>query len=429
MSAEVAADKLPPQNEEAETSVVGTILLAEKALDRVVLEVGLRPRDFYRERHRLIYTAILALRDLGRPIDALTVSEQLDRDGQLEEAGGKGYVHSLPNLVPAAGNVREYARIVSAHAKARRQLAAARAVQEAVYTQDERGVQLAIDRLLSAEIEERGGAIAGEELANRLCARIEEGIAKAWALPFHELTKRSSGGLHPGNVTLIGGWTSHGKSAVAGQIAIDAAYQGAKCRYYLTADMTTEEAALRVVSYWTGISYSRLLLGDLKEIEWPKFTEAMERINKGEPFPFVEAYDWSAQEIAQDIRRATPDLAIVDILHELEYEGERDLRRIGRTFNTVARQTGTHLIATVHLNDERAKEATLPPPVQRDIKGASSLRQQANNVLFVWRENAEDAIKRHGRIYFAKVRGGIPGGIDVTFRGAQMRFEAGHAED
>src|ERR671938_667323 len=130
------AGKLPPQNEEAETSVLGAILLSEQALDGLMIDVKLRPDDFYRERHRLIFRAMLRLKDKAdpEPIDALTVSEELARAGELDEAGGPGYVHSLPNLVPAAANVRHYARIVKEHALMRRLLAEARKIQDDVFS-------------------------------------------------------------------------------------------------------------------------------------------------------------------------------------------------------------------------------------------------------------------------------------------------------
>src|SRR3954447_8941834 len=130
------AAKLPPQNEEAETSVLGAILLSEQALDGLMIDIKLRPEDFYRERHRLIFRAMLRLKDKAEPepIDALTVSEELARGGALDEAGGPGYVHSLPNLVPAAANVRHYARIVKEHSLMRRLLAEARKIQDDVFT-------------------------------------------------------------------------------------------------------------------------------------------------------------------------------------------------------------------------------------------------------------------------------------------------------
>ena len=99
-----AAGKLPPQNEEAEVSVLGAILLSEQALDGLLIDVKLKPEDFYRERHRLIFRSMIRLKEKTspEPVDALTVCEDLARAGDLEEAGGTAYVHSLPNLVPSS---------------------------------------------------------------------------------------------------------------------------------------------------------------------------------------------------------------------------------------------------------------------------------------------------------------------------------------
>ena len=129
-----AAAGVPPHNEEAETSVLGAILLTEQALDGVLIEVGLGPHDFYRPRHRLIFQAMIRLKEKATPeaVDALTVSEELRRSGELEEAGGEAYVHSLPTLVPAAGAVLDYARIVKEHALLRRLLKATREIQDDV---------------------------------------------------------------------------------------------------------------------------------------------------------------------------------------------------------------------------------------------------------------------------------------------------------
>src|SRR3989440_11386701 len=119
-----ASGKVPPQNEEAETSVLGAILLSEQALDGLLIDVKLKPGDFYRERHRLIFQAMIRLKEKAdpEPVDALTVAEQLARAGELEEAGGTAYIHSLPNLVPSAGNVRHYGRVGKNHALMRRLL-------------------------------------------------------------------------------------------------------------------------------------------------------------------------------------------------------------------------------------------------------------------------------------------------------------------
>lgn len=125
---------VPPNNEEAEVAVLGTILLTEQALDQIFVDLKLSPDDFYRPRHQLVFRAMLALKEKAEPeaVDAITVCDELGRAGKLAEAGGAAYVHALPTMVPAAGAVRDYARIVGEHAMLRRLLGAAREIQERV---------------------------------------------------------------------------------------------------------------------------------------------------------------------------------------------------------------------------------------------------------------------------------------------------------
>ena len=131
---EAVSGKLPPQNLEAETSVLGAILLAEQGLDSVLIDTRLRAEDFYRPRHQRIFGAMRRLKEKRDPeaVDAVTVCDELARAGELEEAGGQAYIHSLPSMVPAAGNVRHYARIVKQHALLRKLLEAARTTEDDV---------------------------------------------------------------------------------------------------------------------------------------------------------------------------------------------------------------------------------------------------------------------------------------------------------
>lgn len=409
--------QLPPQNEEAETSALGAILLSERALDSLAVDVGLRPEHFYRHRHRLIYAAMLRLRDRGLPVDALTVCDELGEKGELEEAGGPAYAHSLSNLVPSAGNFRRYAEIVYRHAKMRRKLDAARDIQAAIHDGDEDAIRRAEEALLTLE-QNRGGVVNPDELGRRLRARVEQGNS-GWPLPFKMLTQRLSGGFKPGNVTLFGAWTSHGKTAWLAQCKRHIAPYAAQ-RLTLTTDTTPEEFTARHVASVTGIPLSRIEQGAVKEIEREAFDEAILSI----PYPVVEAYGWSAQEITFDIRRAKPDVASVDMLHGIHYEDERDLRRISQSFNNLARETGTHVICTVHLNDARNLKDSEPLPVRRDIKGSTALAQDANNIVFVWRENDKGSISSKGRIHVSKARGGVAGGgVGVEFDGPTLTFK------
>src|SRR5215211_8436788 len=124
---------VPPQNLEAEESVLGAMMVSETAVTSVIVDVHLRDDDFYRERHRIIFRAIKSLSERGEPVDALTVAEQLTQMGELTEAGGKELVQSLASTVPVAGNADHYARIVKANAMLRRLLEASHRIQKSVH--------------------------------------------------------------------------------------------------------------------------------------------------------------------------------------------------------------------------------------------------------------------------------------------------------
>src|SRR5882757_510976 len=127
-------DRLPPQSIEAEISVLGAVLITESALDQLQIDVGLRPEDFYFPKHQAIFRAMLALTDKCEPVDALTVSAELERQSELEQVGGTAYVHSLPTSVPSAAHARQYAQIVRDRAQLRRLLSTLREAQDQVFT-------------------------------------------------------------------------------------------------------------------------------------------------------------------------------------------------------------------------------------------------------------------------------------------------------
>jgi replicative DNA helicase len=223
--------KLPPQNEEAETSVLGSILLSEQALDGLQIDVKLRPEDFYRERHRLIYQAMIRLKDKAdpEPIDALTVTEQLGRSGELEEAGGTAYVHSLPNLVPSAGNVRHYGRIVKNHALMRRLLDTTRRIQDDVFTFEGPPKELleqAESELFKIAHDDRAGELrAIEDVLHEELDKLErisrEGIAMTGTPTGFVDLDDLTGGLQPGNLIVLAARPSMGKCLTGDTLILD----------------------------------------------------------------------------------------------------------------------------------------------------------------------------------------------------------------
>ena len=225
------AGKLPPQNEEAETSVLGAILLSDQVLDGLLIDTKLRPEDFYRERHRLIFRAMLRLKEKPEPepIDALTVSEELARGGELEEAGGPAYVHSLPNLVPAAGNVRHYARIVKEHALMRRLLAEARKIQDDVFSFQGPPSELleqAESALFKIAHEDRTGELRTiEDVLHDELDKLElisrEGLAITGTPSGFKEIDDLTGGFQAGNLIVLAARPSMGKCYGGSTLVVD----------------------------------------------------------------------------------------------------------------------------------------------------------------------------------------------------------------
>jgi replicative DNA helicase len=223
--------KLPPQNEEAETSVLGAILLSEQALDGLQIDIKLRPEDFYRGRHQLIYQAMLRLKDKAdpEPIDALTVTEQLGRTGELEEAGGTAYVHSLPNLVPSAGNVRHYGRIVKNHALMRRLLDTTRRIQDDVFTFEgppKELLELAESELFKIAHDERAGELrAIEDVLHDELDKLErisrEGISMTGTPSGFNDLDELTGGFQPGNLIVLAARPAMGKCLAGDTLIFD----------------------------------------------------------------------------------------------------------------------------------------------------------------------------------------------------------------
>ena len=216
------AGSVPPHNEEAEASVLGAILLTEQALDGVLLEVGLRPEDFYRPRHQLIFRAMIRLKEKAEPdaVDALTVSEDLRRAGELDKAGGEAFLHSLPTVVPAVGAVLDYAQIVKDHAILRSLLSATRDIQEDVLAHRGEPREL-IERAEAVlfRIGHDGGTAemkSIEAILHEEIDRLEELSRKDVGLTgtpsgFSDIDQLT-GGFQPGNLIVVAARPSMGKS-------------------------------------------------------------------------------------------------------------------------------------------------------------------------------------------------------------------------
>jgi replicative DNA helicase len=395
------------QDYELESAVLSCVFLSQAYMPRL-LDIGLRAEHFYDDELRKCYAAMMTLFDEAGQIDELTVSRKANVPLEL--------CRSLASSAPAASSARTYAKNVIELAERRRLVEAGELMKQAGITNN---LELREDaeRLLSVQGHAGRRTFTPDQLASKFWDRLDRGSAKSWPLPSERLTSLI-GGLRPGEVTLIGGWTSHGKSVLLDDILRFVSSQ-AETHLFIN-EMTADERTDRFVAAQTGVPALKVAHRDrLSPEQLQKVINAIGEF----PYGITEAAGWSAQDLRREIRRRDYDVVGVDILHLIEYREERDLASISRTLNIAAKESNCHILATVHLKDERLKTAIPPPPTLSDIKGAGALKQDADNVLFVYREC--DDIGSPGedsKIWLAKARQGQTGGIRADFVGSKMTF-------
>ena len=441
-SPEATAGKLPPQNLEAETSVLGSILIAEQALDAVLIDTRLKPEDFYRPRHRLIFAAMRRLKEKADPeaVDVVTVSDELARTGQLEEAGGQAYIRSLPNMVPLAANVRHYARIVKQHALLRRLLETTREVQEEVYTFTGDAHELmeqAESKLFHIAHDDRTGELRSiEDVLHEELDKLELVSRKGIALTgtpsgFKDLDDLT-GGFQPGNLIVLAARPSMGKSALVTNIAENAAIDHDRPVALFSLEMSETELAQRFIASQAKLNGDDLRKGRVKPDRWPKVVKATEKLARS-PLYVDDSSDIGILEVRAKARRLHArrelGLLIVDYLQLMRPEDTSNSRveqigQISRGLKILARELNIPVIAVSQLS--RAVE-TRPDkrPLLSDLRESGQIEQDADLVMFIYRDeyyNRDSERPGEADVIVAKHRNGPVGDIVLTFLSRYPKF-------
>jgi replicative DNA helicase len=436
------AGSVPPHNEEAEASVLGAILLTEQALDGVLLEVGLKADHFYRPRHQLIFGSMIHLKEKAEPeaVDALTVCDDLRRAGQLEEAGGEAYVHSLPTVVPAVGAVMHYARIVHDHALLRSLLYTTRDIQGEVLAHRGEPREL-IERAEAAlfRIGHDGGTAEMrtlEVVLHEEIDKLEELSRKDVGLTgtpsgFTDLDQLT-GGFQPGNLIVLAARPSMGKSTLATNIAENAAIDHGVPVALFSLEMSETELAHRFIASQAKVSSDELRKGRVRGDRWPKVLNAVEKLASA-PIFLDDSSDIGVLEMRAKARRLHArnglGLIVVDYLQLVRADGRTDSRveqvgQISRGLKILARELEIPVVAVSQLS--RAVESRNPPvPMLSDLRESGQLEQDADLVMFVYREDYyDDESERTGEadVIIAKHRNGPIGKVALTFLSKYPRF-------
>src|SRR6478736_1547557 len=335
----------PPHSIEAEQSVLGAVLLWDGALYGLVIEEALRPDDFYRDRHRLIYESMLALYQESQPVDPLTVTEHLRSRGELENAGGQAEIDALTGAVPAVGNAMRYGRIVREHALLRRLLAKTYEIQTAVLNRTEQPnvlVELAERGILEVAHDDRTkdfrqvGEVLDVEI-DKWQKLSREGISLTGTPSGYKDLDEITGGFQPGNLIILAARPSMGKSALVTNIAENAALEHGKPVALFSLEMSEAELAQRFVASQARIRGEELRKGRVAENRWPKILEACGRLSDA-PLWIDDSSDTGVLEVRAKSRRLHHQLddglalVIVDYLQLMRHEGrvENRVEQVGQ---------------------------------------------------------------------------------------------------
>jgi replicative DNA helicase len=438
----------PPHSLEAEQSVLGAILLSDRTLYALIIEQGLRPEDFYRERHRLVYEAILQLYNESEPVDVLTVTEQLRSQGKLDEAGGPPAVDALAGSVPAVGNARRYAQIVRDHALMRRLLSTTYDIQAQVLN------NTALPREIVEQAERAMFEVAHDEQAQEfrnvgtvLFEEIDkwqklaaEGISiTGTPTGFAELDA-ITGGFQPGNLIIIAARPSMGKSALVTNIAENVALHKERPRpvALFSLEMSEAELAQRFIASQASIKGDDLRKGRLKEErKWKRVLDVAEHFGNA-PLYIDDSSDIGIMEIrakarrlhAQTLEQGGLGMIIVDYLQLLRPDGRVESRveqvgQMSRGLKILARELGVPVVALSQLS-RGVESRTDKRPLLSDLRESGQIEQDADLVMFIYRDEYynHDTTERPGEadLIIAKHRNGGLGDVPLVFQGEYPRF-------
>ena len=444
---EVARLRIPPHSIEAEQSVLGGLLLDNSAWDRA----GdlLTDSDFYRYEHRSIYAAIGALVNATRPADVITVFEQLQSVGKAEECGGLVYLNSLAQSVPSAANIRRYAEIVRERAVLRKLVAASDEIATTAFNPQGRQVAEILDeaegkifRIGEEGSRSRQGFLSMDHLVVQLIDRVNElhenGAEEVTGVRtgFYDMD-RMTAGLQPGDLIVLAARPSMGKTAFALNIAEHVAVAEGLPVVVFSMEMGASQLALRMVGSLGRIDQQHLRTGALRDDEWGRLSEAVEKLGKISLF-IDESGSLGPSELRARARRQARQcgqlgLIVVDYLQLMSGSSESSdenratvIGEISRALKSLAKELKCPVIAVSQLN--RSVESRVDKrPLMSDLRESGAIEQDADVIMFIYRDEyyTKDACKEPGvaEIIIAKQRNGPTDTFRLTFLKPLTKFD------
>ncbi len=425
-----------PHSREAEEAVIGAVLINPEVY--YDLAQFLNPDDFYLHRLRFIWEAFTSLHEKRIPIDFLTVSDTLESMKRLEEIGGPAYLTALLNQVPTTLHAEAYGKLIEAASLRRKMLAAANQIATLAYEEStpidtvmgeaEKAIFNVSERKLRHEVTPIKAVLSEfYDRIDELARRGDEIVGVPTG--FIDLDKMT-GGLQPSDLLIVAGRPGQGKTAWMLTLANNAALLHKKRVAVFSLEMSNEQVVQRLISQQTGIDSQRLRTGKLTDDDWPLFTQAIEVLGDTRIF-LDDTPALSPLQLRTKCRRLEMeyglDLVIVDYLQLMSSETRTDNRvqevsYISRSLKQLARELKVPLIAAAQLSRAVEQRADKEPQLS-DLRESGSLEQDADIVMFIYRDDKEPANQNLTHLKVAKHRNGPVGTIDLIFRNNLTKFE------
>ena len=432
-----AGHRLPPQDLEAERSVLGAMLLSAEAMADVV-EI-LDAEDFYRSAHGKIYSSVRALFGHGEPVDVITAVDALRRAGLLDEVGGALYLRDLVDEVPTPASAPHYAKIVADAALRRRLIGAAADIMDVAYAGSDEAdaiADTAEQRIYDvARREDTEDAAAIGDLVNDAMSELEaiqnrESAYTGLATGFRDLDDLTSG-LQPGNLVIIAARPGIGKSSLAMNIARNVAVQHEPVAMF-SLEMSRYEIGMRLLCAEARVPWDRIRNKRVGPDDWTRVVSAGETLHDA-PLSIVDAGNVNIVDIRAKARRLKTgreglSLIIVDYLQLMtgpltrrQDNRQQEVAEISRSLKLLAKELKVPILALSQLNRNPEARADKRPQLS-DLRESGSLEQDSDVVMFIHRDDADPEKKREAELIIAKHRNGPTGSIRLSFEPSLTQF-------
>ncbi len=443
--AQVAALKLPPHSIEAEQSLIGGLLLDNSAWDRIADIVG--PADFYRDDHRRIFLHIRKLVETGRPADVVTVFESIENANEADQTGGLAYLGEIANATPSAANIRRYAEIVHERAVLRKLVTVGDEIAGAALNPAGRDVKQLLDMAEQKvfEIAESGSrSTQGFQAITPLLGDVVERIEVLYnrenpsditglATGFHDLDKMTSG-LQPGDMIVVAGRPSMGKTAFALNIAEHVGMELRQPVAIFSLEMSGPQLAMRFLSSAGRLDQKKIRTGQLNDEDWEKMSMALGKLHEA-PIHIDETGAINASDLRARARRLYRQcghlgLIVIDYIQLMTSTKDNENRateisEISRSIKALAKELHVPVIALSQLS-RKVEERNDKRPLMSDLRESGAIEQDADIILMMYRDEyykPDTTEKGVAEVILGKHRNGPTGTVKLTFLGEYTRFE------